>query len=92
MNKLLTALMVVLLTVVLVGCDTITRRNADNVSSTRIVHSEAGGVMSVFTGRVSSCMIVGAKDDEIDIKELEYDNSTDKCVARIGTGDTDDDE
>ncbi len=70
----------------LVGCESFTREFSDDVSSTRIVYSEAGGMWSVLSGRVSSCTVITSNGVMV-VKEMIFDASENKCSAKVGPKD-----
>ena len=78
-------IVLVILLLALTACDTVTRRAGGDIESTRILYSEAGGLFSIFTGRVSSCVIITSKDSQAKVKKLIFDASKNTCSAEVSS-------
>ena len=68
-----------LLLLLLVGCAV-----DDTVDSTRIIYSEAGGMLSMFSGKIKTCAVITTKGYELEIRELKFDASQNLCIGLIG--------
>jgi len=61
------------------GCTTVGEGQA------RLIYSEAGGFVDVFSGRVSSCTFINGKDSKVVLTKMEFDPSANKCSAIVAT-------
>jgi len=80
-------LFVLILALSLTSCAGIARKFGDDeVRTTQVVHSEAGGATSLLTGRTSSCSVI-TDEDAVKVESMTFDASSNTCTATIGRKD-----
>ena len=72
---------IVLILTLISGCALITRKVDPDTKIDQVVYSEAGGIASLFTGKVSSCTILRSSDTAMEIVSFIFDEDT--CAVEL---------
>ena len=73
--------MILLILWFLSGCALITSKVAPGTKTDQVVYSEAGGISSLLTGKVSRCTILRSSDTAMEIVSFVFDEDT--CAVEL---------